>query len=229
MRKHFKHLASIILIPFTQWYLRKERTFSYNNITITIRPNVFHPGLFYSTKFLLSYLQGKQLEGKRFLELGCGTGLISIVAAKQKAIVTASDISDIAIENCKSNVQRNNASVSIIESDLFTTIPSQTFDWIVINPPYYARDPKSEADYAWYCGSNFEYFENLFEQLPSFSNDETTIIMVLTKGCDLDSIFAIAKKNNYSLNLIQEKEVLFDGKDYLFEIKPANSSRVNPA
>jgi release factor glutamine methyltransferase len=219
MRKHLKSLASFFLVPITQWYLRKERIFSYHDISVTIKPGVFHPGLFYSTKFLLSHLEEEQLEGKTLLEVGCGTGLISIFAAKQKAIVTASDISSIAIENCKANVQKNSVAISIVKSDLFTNIPIQTFDWIVINPPYYPRDPKSEADYAWYCGSNFQYFENLFHQLPSFSNYKTIIVMILTKGCDLDSIFAIAKKNNYSLNLRKEKAVLFDGKDYLFEIR----------
>jgi release factor glutamine methyltransferase len=219
MRKYLKYFSSFILVPFTQWYLRKERNFSYKDITITVRPGVFHPGLFYSTKFLLSYLAEKNLSGKTLLELGCGTGLISIFAAKQNAIVTASDISKLAVENCKTNALKNNVNITVTLSDLFAKIGIKKFDWIIINPPYYAKDAVLEADYAWYCGINFEYFEKLFQQLPSFSTEGTEITMVLTKGCDLNSIFAIAKKNHYSLDLRKEKEVLFDEKDYLFEIR----------
>lgn len=222
MRKYLKYFSSFILIPFAKWYLKKERQYSYGEIAVRVKPGVFHPGLFYSTKFLLSYLADKKLEGKRFLELGCGSGLISVYAAKTKAFVTASDISKIAIENCGENARANNVSVSIIHSDLFDNIGQQTFDYIVINPPYYAKDAITEADYAWFCGEAFEYFEKLFKQLREFTDKYSEIIMVLTKGCDLQKIFSIAAKNGYSLRLIQKNNVLFDGEDFLFKIKKDN-------
>jgi hypothetical protein len=43
------------------------------------------------------------------------------------------------------------------------------FDIIVINPPYYKKDPGSYSDYAWNCGSNGEYFKKLFTQLRGYS------------------------------------------------------------
>lgn len=219
MRKYFKYFSSLILVPFTQWYLRKERVFTYKSITVTVRPGVFHPGLFHSTKLLLSYLSEKKLSGKTFLELGCGTGFLSLYAARQEAIVTASDISELAIENCTVNAQRNHATFSIIQSDLFDSLGRQNFDVIVINPPYYAKDPVTEADYAWNCGAEFQYFQKLFQQLPSFTEQDSEVIMVLTKGCDLKAIFAIAEKNKFAFSLIQEKSVLFDEKDFLFQVR----------
>jgi release factor glutamine methyltransferase len=219
MRKYLKHFSSFILVPLTKWYLRKERSYSYKNIRVTVKPGVFHPGLFYSTKFLLSYLADKDLKEKRFLELGCGTGLISIFAAMQNALVTASDISRSAIENCKINAKENNVHLTIQHSDLFENIARQTFDYIVINPPYYAKDALTEADYAWFCGKEFEYFHKLFEQLPEFASTTSDIIMVLTKGCDLQSIFSIASKNGYSFILVEKKAVLFDGEDFLYKIR----------
>jgi release factor glutamine methyltransferase len=224
MRRYLKHFASLVLIPFTQWYLRKERKYAYKNIRVTIKPGVFHPGLFYSTKFILSYLESQDLKRKSFLELGCGSGLISIYAAKNHASVTASDISKLATETARLNATKNNVEIRVIDSDLFTNIDKQIFEWIVINPPYYARDPKTEAEFAWNCGQNFEYFENLFQQLHHYSNSDTQLIMVLTKGCDLNSIFKIALKHHYHFNLIGEKAVLFDEKDYLYRIARKISS-----
>lgn len=221
MRKYFKYFSSLILVPVTRWYLRNERVFTYKDIVVTVRPGVFHPGIFHSTKLLLSYLSEKDLNNKTFLELGCGTGLISIYATKQKASVTASDISKLAIENCKANASRNKADFTIIHSDLFDKIPAQNFDLLVVNPPYYAKDPVTEADYAWNCGSGFEYFEKLFQQLPSFTNEKSQIVIVLSKGCDLKSIFAIAQKNKYSFTLLKEQMRLFDERDFLFEIHRA--------
>jgi len=155
MRKIFKRLFSFFLIPVVRLYLRKERRYTYLNTTVTVLPGVFHPGLFYSTKFIIDYLTDKQLSGKSLLELGCGTGLISIIAAKSGAHVVASDLSLLAVENTKRNASQNRVSINIIHSDLFDAIEKMTFDWIIINPPYYARNAKNEEELAWNCGINF--------------------------------------------------------------------------
>ena len=66
-------------------------------------PEVFHPGFFFSTRLLLKLYQTIAIAGKSFLEPGCGSGLISIYAAKKGAIVTATDINPVAIEFLKKN------------------------------------------------------------------------------------------------------------------------------
>lgn len=79
------------------------------------------------------------LKGKKFLELGCGSGLISIAAAKKGARVTASDINPVAVEFLVKNSEENKVEIEVIESDLFNDIPKQPFDIIAINPPYYKK------------------------------------------------------------------------------------------
>ena len=219
MRKLLKKVASIFLVPFTQWYLRKERSFQYRDTSVTVMPGVFHPGFFYSTKFLLEFLEQQQLTGKSLLELGCGAGLISVAAAKRGANVTASDISITAIDNATKNMAKNKVSVSVIHSDLFNSIPEQTFDFIFINPPYYARDPTNDAQYAWYCGKDFEYFTKLFGSILPYVDKSSLVIMVLTKGSEINTIKKIAGSQNISFELLREKKVLFDEKDYIFQLK----------
>jgi len=219
MRKFFKRVISLILIPATQWYLRKERTYSYQGATIKVSPGVFHPGLFYSTKFLIDYLILQPIRGKSLLELGCGTGLISIVSAKQGAIVTASDLSQAAIHNAAINIKSNEVSVDTIQSDLFDNLHGKIFDWIIINPPYYARNPSNESELAWHCGEHFEYFEKLFKNLHQHVHSRSNVIMVLTLGCDLKNIFLVARNHGFEFKLIEERNVLFDGKDFLYRIR----------
>ena len=220
MRKSFKRFVSFFLIPATRWYLRKDRRYTYKGVAITVFHGVFHPGLFYSTKFLLDFLLDQPLKDRKLLELGGGSGLISIHCAKQGATVTVTDLSQKALSNIEFNGKQNQVSFDLVYSDMFNALPSQRFDWIVINPPYYAGEPKNEADLAWYCGKDFDYFRKLFSGLAHYRHAETRVIMVLTLGCDLEKIFSVARLHGFEFKLIKEQDVLFDGKDFLFEIRP---------
>lgn len=213
-----KKLAGVLLIPLTRWYLRKERRVEIEGITITVLPGVFHPGLFPSTRFLIDHIKSIDLNGKHVLELGCGTGLISIFCFTKGARVVASDISKLAVENATLNSRRRNADIKIVHSDLFDSIPSTTFDLIIINPPYYRAAARNEEELAWNCGPAFEYFHKLFQQLGDYTHEGVQVIMVLTKGCDIESIVAIARQNNFRMDVVREKKVLFDEKDYIFSV-----------
>lgn len=219
MRKLFKRFASIILIPLAKWYLRKERTYSKGGIRVKIRPGVFHPGLFSSTNFLLAFLSEQNVLDKSLLELGCGSGIISITAAKSGAIVTASDLNTTAVQTVALNAKQNGVNISVKHSDLFDQIDPKVFDWIIINPPYYPQRPQNEEELAWYCGENFEYFQKLFLQIKNYINSSSQIIMVLTLGCDVERIVAIAGSHGFKFELLRKKNVLFDREDLIFGIK----------
>ncbi len=154
MRTVLKHIVSNTYKPLLVKYLSKTRTYNYEGIRLEIPPQVFHPRFFFSTKLLLQYCIQFAVSGKRLLELGAGSGLISVYAAKKEAIVTASDINPVAIEFLKKNSSANKEHIEIIESDLFADIPQQTFDIIAINPPYYKKQPHTLLDHAWFCGEN---------------------------------------------------------------------------
>src|SRR4029079_10565830 len=108
MNTALKHIVAHTYKPLLVKYLSKTRVYRYKDIRLSIAPGVFHPGFFFSTQLLLQYISKLPLQGKRFLELGCGSGLISIAAAKMGAMVTATDINPLATEYLKENSRRNN-------------------------------------------------------------------------------------------------------------------------
>ncbi len=183
-----------------------------------IAPEVFHPGFFFSTQLLLQYISNLPLEEKIFLELGCGSGLISIVAAKHGAKVVSTDINPVAIEFLQKNSKRNKVDIKIIQSDLFTAIPQQQFDIIAINPPYYKKQPVTPQDYAWFCGENGEYFLDLFNDLDKYIHANTEILMVLYDGCDMEMINGFAERKGFALNCVHSKQNLLE-KNFIFKIE----------
>jgi len=194
-----KSVAFRILYPASEKYLSKERRYSYKDITILVFPGVFHPGFYFSTKILLKYLEKIELNQKYILELGAGTGLISIFAAKRGGFVTASDISLTAVYNIEKNVKMTDANVEVVHSDLFDDTPNRRYDYIIINPPYYKKTPSSEKEFAWFGGDDFQYFRKLFSQLGNNVYENTNVIMVLSDEADLEMIKSIAIENKFQM------------------------------
>jgi release factor glutamine methyltransferase len=192
--------------------------YSYKGIRLEIPPQVFHPGLFFSTKLLLRYIAKEHLNKKKFLELGAGSGLLSIHAAKKGAFVVATDINPIAIDCINTNAEENRVEIETFQSDLFDDITEQCFDFIVINPPYYKKKPASFTEYAWYCGENGEYFQKLFAGLNGYMDDRSSVIMVLCDGCDLKMIERLAVKNSFTMQCVYAKATIIE-RNYIFKIQ----------
>jgi release factor glutamine methyltransferase len=217
MRSLVKYIVARTYKPLLVKYLSKTRTYSWKGITLEIPPEVFHPGFFTSTKILLHYIKHKSFKQISVLELGAGSGLISIYTAKKGADVTATDINTVAISFLKKNAKRNNVDLIILHSDIFNSIPIRLFDTIIINPPYYKKQPRSNAEYAWYCGENGEYFQKLFKHLKNYVHGKTEVLMVLCDGCDLQMIKNLAHENSFDLQSVFQRNTVIE-KNYIFKI-----------
>lgn len=218
-KKNFlKSLAFRIIYPVSEKYLSKEREYRYKDIRIIVFPGVFHPGLYFSTKFLLKYLERLDLNKKYFLELGAGSGLISIYASRQGAFVTASDISLTAVYNIEKNMKMNDANVEVLHSDLFDEIPNRNYDFIVINPPYYRKSPTIEKEFAWYGGDDFQYFRKLFSQLGNHIYENTKVIIILSEEAEIDMIKSIAGEYKFILEESDRKKI-WGEQNYIFKVR----------
>jgi release factor glutamine methyltransferase len=199
MRSLVRYIVGRTYRPLLVRYLSRTRTFLYKGLLLEIPSEVFHPGFFFTTKILLRYIDGLQVSQKKFLELGCGSGLIAMYAARKGAIVTASDINSVAVDNLLRNSVANNIKLHIIHSDLFQNIPPAKFDVIAINPPYYKKQPATEKEFAWYCGEKGEYFRDLFASLHQYIHQHSEVIMVLSEVCVLELVERYAEANCFLL------------------------------
>jgi release factor glutamine methyltransferase len=216
-RKLFKYILEKLYRPFVVRYLSKERVYKYQGLVLRIKPGVFHPAFFFSTHVLLSFLKTKRVIGKKILELGAGSALISMVQAERGAIVTATDISHIAVESGKENIVRNNMDVLMIQSDLFYELKGSQYDIIIINPPYFAADPVTEEQHAWYCGKDFQYFRRLFDQLPFHLCTGGRAYMILSEDCAIQTIQAIAGDASVEMKQVYVKRIWREY-NYIFQL-----------
>ena len=91
--------------------------------------------------------------GEKVLEIGCGSGVVSIHCAKNGCIVTAVDINPSAVECTKENARLNDVDMDVRLSDLFESV-SERFDTIVFNLPYLPVIDEGELAKAWSGGED---------------------------------------------------------------------------
>lgn len=218
IKKYLRKISARLLYPLFRRYQRKEHLWKHGDIKVKVFPGVFHPGLFFSTRFLMEYLSTLELNQKAVHELGAGSGFLSVFCAKAGAKVTASDINPTAVKNVTENAAINQVEITVLQSDLYSNIPLQQFDIIIINPPYYMKKPANIDEQAWFCGEDAEYFRGLFGSIRPYLNDDSQVLMVLSDDCRTDIISEIANAHGFSLNLQKTKKLIAE-KNYIFSIK----------
>ncbi|MBL7774524.1 MAG: methyltransferase, partial [Saprospiraceae bacterium] len=149
-------------------YIRRERLFQYDGLRLRVPAGVFHPGIFFSTPIFLNFIKTLDLRQKTALDLGAGSGALALLATRLGARVTALDINPLAVKTTKENARDNGLILDMLQSDLFDALPTQRFDHIFVNPPYYSKAPQTDFERAFLAGPQLEYFEKLFRQMPGY-------------------------------------------------------------
>lgn len=200
MRQIIKKLVFPFLNLWYKIYGSKPRIHKRDDVQITVYPGVFNPGIFLSTNILIDFLSQLNINNQKVLELGAGSGFISFYLEKKKnCIVTASDINSKALSGLEKNKKDLNSNIQIIYSNLFEHLTPNDYDVIVVNPPYYPKQAQDEAQNAFYCGEEFEYFHEFFKQLESNWNNNTKVYMILSEDCELDTIQNIGLQNKMAM------------------------------
>jgi 16S rRNA (guanine1207-N2)-methyltransferase len=111
-------------------------------------PGTFaHGKLDQGTELLLEVLKEKQITG-RVLDFACGNGIIGLFLLGHSPGIklTLLDASALAIESSRRSLRANRLEARVLASDGLDEV-TQTFDWIISNPPFH-RGVDSDLDIA---------------------------------------------------------------------------------
>lgn len=103
--------------------------------TLVIEPKMsFGTGHHHTTKLMIREMGNHDLEGKRILDMGCGTGVLGIYACKLGATrVLGVDNDQWAYENALENVKRNGAKAMDVRLGDVGVLYREKFDMILAN------------------------------------------------------------------------------------------------
>lgn len=99
--------------------------------TIEVPPTVFGDGLHPTTAACLDLVAGRVGPGSRFLDVGCGSGALSVVAALAGARVVAVDVDPVAVQATTANAARN--AVAVVASVTPLAAIDGAFDVVAAN------------------------------------------------------------------------------------------------
>ena len=113
-------------------------------VSLVVLPDVFHPGLFFSSKLLAEVVGREPLEGKQVLEVGTGSGFLALLAARRAQRTIGTDINPEAVRALRINALLNRLEdkVEARQGDLFASVTGEQFDVIIFNPPYFVGEAK---------------------------------------------------------------------------------------
>ena len=98
------------------------------------------------TEELVDWILKDGVNGKKLIDIGTGSGCIPIsIALNSSASVSSLDVSELALEQARSNSKLFNTSVNFIHADILKTATKELlgkYDLIVSNPPYVLESDK---------------------------------------------------------------------------------------
>lgn len=118
-------------------------------------PGVYAPQ--HDTHLLLRALARETVRpGSEVIDLGTGSGLLAVAAARRGAHVTAVDVGRRAVLTARLNALLARQRVTVHRGDLADPVPGQTYDLVLSNPPYVPSPlgppPRRGSARAWDAG-----------------------------------------------------------------------------
>lgn len=119
---------------------------------LVVAPGVLNPRLMRTGEFLATQFEVQHIgRNADVLDMGTGSGVCAVIAARHARRVVAVDINPAAVRCARINVLMNRVEdrVEVLEGDLFAPVAGRRFDVVLFNPPFLQGAPRDDADRAW--------------------------------------------------------------------------------
>ena len=181
---------------------------------LIVRPTVFHPRYFISSRSFAEFIDTLNLGGKRVLDVGTGTGILAIAAARAGAeTVIATDINPNAALSVPDNAQANGVGDRVTAACMnllsgFLSAP--LFDVIIANPPKHAEEPRDLADRGGHGGPWHRDIAPLFDEASERLKPGGELYVMFSSHSDLGLIENLIERAGFNFRVVKKYSILID-------------------
>ena len=155
-------------------------------------------------------------EGQSVLEIGTGSGLVSMYASLLTDDVTATDINYNALELAEKNFKLNNINTIKLEfGDLFEPVKDKKFDVILFNTPYLPTDSddiiNDDLNYAFDGGlDGRKVIDRFINQVSNHLNDKGIVQIIQSSLSDNDRTLHMFDRNGFIAEIAASEKFFFE-------------------
>ena len=155
-------------------------------------------------------------EGQSVLEIGTGSGLVSMYASLLSDDVTATDINYNALELAEKNFKLNNINTIKLEfGDLFEPVKDKKFDVILFNTPYLPTDSddiiNDDLNYAFDGGlDGRKVIDRFINQVSNHLNDKGIVQIIQSSLSDNDRTLHMFDRNGFIAEIAASEKFFFE-------------------
>jgi release factor glutamine methyltransferase len=143
--------------PFLRRRLGRVTVEEVDGVALVVLPEVFNPAVFRTGALLAQAVTAwaapgdQRAEEVRVLDLGTGSGVGALFAARRGFRVVAVDVNPEAVRCARVNalVHRLEERIEARQGDLFAPVAGELFDLVLFNPPFFRGEPADDLDCAW--------------------------------------------------------------------------------
>lgn len=197
-------------------------------LRLQVGPGVFHPKIFLTSKFFAEFLQRQDFSGRSVVEVGTGSGILALSAAKAGAAsVLALDINPEAVATATANATLNGLpQVEARHSNLFSAVDeSEKFDVVLSSPPSFGGEPKSMADRAWHAGPGYRDILPLFDQAAARLKPGGVMYLLISSDSNAALFDHLIQKAGFVSTRVGTQSIVIE-EFYLYELRQQAASAI---
>jgi release factor glutamine methyltransferase len=155
-------------------------------------------------------IKKEDLSGKKCLDLGTGSGILAKAMFFSNAKkVFCVDINPNALLQVQKNLFDYRGKFVLIESNLFSSLQGEKFDFIVFNPPYL---PSNEIKWNDLDGGKKgrEIIDKFLTLFVGHLNPNAIVLLLISSLNNEKEIISILEEKNFVVDIVASKKLFFE-------------------
>jgi release factor glutamine methyltransferase len=183
-----------------------------DGLAIVVSPEVLNPVVFRSGVYLARTVAtaaaaappASVATAPRALDMGTGSGIGALFAARRGYQVVAVDINPEAVRCARVNVLLNRFEdrVEVRYGDLFEPVGDERFDLVLFNPPFFRGQPRSLFDLAW---RGEDVLERFAAGLPGRLRPGGTALVLLSTDGDAGGMLRALTAQGFAVEAVASR------------------------
>jgi len=188
-------------------------------VPLLVTPSVFNPKLPRTGAFLAAQIDSQLIsDDAEVLDMGTGSGVCAVFAARYARRVVAVDINPAAVRCTGINSMLNDLehTIEVRHGDLFAPVAGERFDLILFNPPFLHGLPRDDRERAW---RSLDVAERFAAGVRDHLKPRGSVLVVLSSFGGAAAFLEEFRRHGFAISVLAERRFITE-RLAIFRLEP---------